>query len=315
MSNLGNFMKKRTRDLLIGAGLVGVGTVGALAFLVDASQRKEINLSGHGPGTIIITNGEKTMSGTEIRTPTQSEQGTRIINPQHQPYQTNHQGPAYQTSQGSFTNNTNFNNSIPNVPVNHSSNNSPNTQSNASYGGQNANAQGVCAPEALAVGIKHFKYADSHDLVPSGYGSDPKFQIHRDAKPALQEMVRAARADGVTLTPGSIFRSESRQRQIVNNKKSQGQSARQIYRTSSHPGYSEHHTGLAVDFTPINDGFKKTAGYRWLLNNAHKYGFYQTFTADYSAYSGVAEESWHWRYEGKNGEFSHIFYASKNRQC
>lgn len=298
MSNLGNFMKKRTRDLLIGAGLVGVSTVGALAFLVDSSQTKTANVGANtaGSGVIQSSNGTRVMTVTETKIPIQNDyaQNGREYS---------FQNPSSQTSQGSFTNNTNFNTSLP----------TPNPQPSNHYHSSSAE----CASEALAVGIKHFRYDETprSELVASGYGSDSKFLIHRDAKPALQEMVRAARADGVTLTPGSIFRGVDRQRQIVNNKKSQGQSARQIYRTSSHPGYSEHHTGLAVDFTPINNSFANTEGYRWLRNNANKYGFYQSFTADYSAYSGVAEESWHWRYEGRNGEFAPLFFASKNRQC
>ncbi|OOS05331.1 LD-carboxypeptidase LdcB, LAS superfamily [Moraxella cuniculi DSM 21768] len=180
-------------------------------------------------------------------------------------------------------------------------------------------AAAKCAPEALAVGIKHFAYneASSSDLVWSGYGSqsDSKYKIHQEAKAALQELVNAARRDGVSLTPGSIFRSVARQKQIVANKKSQGQSARQIYYTSSHPGFSEHHTGLTVDFSPIENSFANTAGYRWLVKNANQYGWYQSFTKDYTAYSGIAVEPWHWRYEGKQGEYSPIFAASKNRSC
>lgn len=290
MQDLGTFMKKRTRDLAIGATLVGVGMVGAMAFLVDKSQQKEVVIQS-GTGQITSANGGRTISINENSAPSQN--GRTYAQTQLEPNQSHqpplHAGPAYQ--QGSFTHHS--------TPQ------------------HTPNSQGLCAPEALAVGIKHFKYddVDPKDLVASGYGSDPKFQIHKSAKPALQEMIAAAKKDGVTLTPGSILRTSSRQAQIVANKKKQGQSAKQIYYTSSHPGYSEHHTGLAVDFSPINDSFAKTAGYRWLKNNAHKYGFYQTFTADYSAYSGVSEESWHWRFEGKNGEFAHLFEASKNRLC
>lgn len=263
---------------------------GAMAFLVDRSQQTEVVVMSSGTGQITSANGSRTISINENHTP--SHQGRTYTQPQASTQPPSHAGPAHQV-QGGFTN--------------HSPPQNSNTQ----------NLQGLCAPEALAVGIKHFKYADANpsDLVASGYGNDPKFKIHKSAKPALQEMIAAAKKDGVTLTPGSILRTSSRQAQIIANKKKQGQSAKQIYYTSSHPGYSEHHTGLAVDFSPINDSFAKTAGYLWLKNNAHKYGFYQTFTTEYSTYSGVSEESWHWRFEGKNGEFAHVFEASKNRLC
>lgn len=287
MSDLGNFMKKRTRDLLIGVGLVGVGMAGAVAFQIYDDRNQ---------GSIIITNGQQTLQTQTVPSTAQpvTQGRSYTIDTQYHSQNTEH-GPAYQHPQSNFT-----------QPSIH-----PQATSNLGID------PSLCAPEALKVGIKHFRYADADpsDLVPSGYGSDPKFKIHRAAKPALQEMIKAARADGVTLTPGSILRTSSRQAQIVANKKKQGQSAKQIYHTSSHPGYSEHHTGLAVDFSPINDNFTKTAGYRWLQQHAHEYGFYQTFTPDYSRYSGVSEESWHWRFEGKNKEFSYVFADSINRRC
>ncbi len=176
-----------------------------------------------------------------------------------------------------------------------------------------------CSPDALAVEIKHYKYDETPaaNLVWSGFGGqkDLKFRIHRDAKDSLQALVKAARRDGVRLQPGSIFRSVARQRQIVNARIKQKQIPKQIYFTSAPAGFSEHHTGLAVDFSPINPNFAKSAGYRWLVKNANQYGWYQTFTPEYAKHSGVSEESWHWRYEGKNGEFAELFAASKKGAC
>lgn len=319
MQDLGKFMKKRTRDLAIGATLAGVGMVGVFATVsTDKSEKTTIYI---GKGNEMQPVQVSEIPPGQITSNTTNEGN---IQPNQRVYtQPQNTGPAHQT-QGSFTNNSpNFQNTIPDVPANHGVAINLNPQPTQNFNPQNTqgfnaqNSQGLCAPEALRVGIKHFRYADANpsDLVASGYGSDPKFKIHRDAKPALQEMVNAARRDGVTLTPGSILRTSSRQAQIVADKKKKGQSAQQIYYTSSHPGYSEHHTGLAVDFSPINHSFAKTAGYRWLKQHAHEYGFYQTFTPEYSAYSGVSEESWHWRYEGRNGEFAYVFEASKNRRC
>lgn len=149
--------------------------------------------------------------------------------------------------------------------------------------------------EAGRLGIYHFSFpeASSVDLVTiNGY------KVNQMAAEKLRQMIADARNQGVTLTIGSAFRSVDYQRGIVQRKKAAGQSARQIYFVSSHPGFSEHHTGLAIDFTPINHGFAKTAGFGWLKNNAYKYGFEQTFTPDYSRATGVSEESWHWKYTG-----------------
>lgn len=165
-----------------------------------------------------------------------------------------------------------------------------------------ADAKPICSPDALKVGIEHFSYDEvvAEHLVWSGYG-DKKHEnklIHKDAKEPLQTLVKAAAKDKVALYPSSIFRSVRAQDVIVKRKIRQKQPAKTIYHTSSPAGYSEHHTGYAVDFAPIDTKFAKTKGYQWLLDNAHKYGWEQTFTKDYAEKSGVSEESWHWRYVG-----------------
>ena len=311
LHKLGIFMKKRTRDLVIAGALMvfGAGALIAsntnLPIIQAASQSKNQPPASAQPlpnmqpvvsGTGTIQSGTRQIVVTDAKQDNLNQQIQNAM-PTQQPWSNTH--PTTSSAQG---------------PAAHSqaSQNSPHPTS------ARPSAQ-LCATEALAVGIKHFWYEEAvaSDLVWSGYGSqsDAKYKIHRLAKPALQELTNAAKREGITLTPGSIFRGVARQRQIVSNKRNQGQSPRQIYRTSSHPGYSEHHTGLAVDFTPINDAFARTPAYRWLRENAHRYGWYQSFDKSYSQYSGIAEESWHWRYEGKNAEFAHIFAASKNRSC
>lgn len=176
----------------------------------------------------------------------------------------------------------------------------------------------ICSPKSASVGIIHFKYAEppASELVWSGFGSknEEKYKIHRDAKDALHTLVNAAKTNGIVLKPSSIFRSVKRQQQIINHKLST-QSPHEVYRASSPAGYSEHHTGFAVDFGSIDESFTTTRAYEWLLTHGHHYGWEQTFTTDYSAYSGVSEESWHWRYVGNNHEFAHLFHHSKQRAC
>lgn len=153
---------------------------------------------------------------------------------------------------------------------------------------------------AAKVGIKHYKFpeASSAELEDFSGRRSKDQKIHKDAHQPLLDMMAAAEKDGVRLEVGSIFRSLDYQASIVNRKKKAGQSDAQIYKASSHPGYSEHHTGLAVDFTPISAAFDKTDQFKWLVSNAHKYDFYQTFTPEYSAKTGVMIESWHWKYMG-----------------
>ena len=155
---------------------------------------------------------------------------------------------------------------------------------------------GNCAPEALAVGIRHYRYAQAsaNDLVNIEGGK----QLHRDAANALRALQARARQDGVTLTVLSGFRSVEHQRRIVQRKKAAGQSARQIYYTSSYPGFSEHHTGFAVDFNSLQYGFENTKAYQWLVRNAPAMGWKQSFTRESSRENGVSYEPWHWKYVG-----------------
>ena len=73
----------------------------------------------------------------------------------------------------------------------------------------------------------------------------------------------------------------------------------------SQPGASEHHTGLAVDFSLYNvaqgqsydfDGAGSSA---WMLENSWKYGFVQRYPADKVSITGISEEAWHFRYVGQ----------------
>ena len=70
-------------------------------------------------------------------------------------------------------------------------------------------------------------------------------------------------------------------------------------RTIAKPGHSEHHTGLAVDLNDVSDDFEETQAYRWLQAHAAEYGFIQRYRTDKSHITGIDNESWHYRYVGR----------------
>ena len=74
--------------------------------------------------------------------------------------------------------------------------------------------------------------------------------------------------------------------------------ALKILEYSSMPGTSRHHWGTDFDLNSLNNEyFLKGEGkiiYSWLKDNAHKYGFYQPYTAGRK--TGYNEEKWHWSY-------------------
>ena len=64
------------------------------------------------------------------------------------------------------------------------------------------------------------------------------------------------------------------------------------------PGTSEHQTGLAVD---INADGIHSAGrevYRWLDQNAYRYGFILRYPSAKTGITGISNEPWHYRYVG-----------------
>lgn len=67
-------------------------------------------------------------------------------------------------------------------------------------------------------------------------------------------------------------------------------------------GYSEHHTGLAIDLQLYHDGvsetFTGTGAYSWIYDHCADYGFVLRYSGDKESLTGIAEESWHFRYVG-----------------
>ena len=73
---------------------------------------------------------------------------------------------------------------------------------------------------------------------------------------------------------------------------------------SARPGTSEHQTGLCMDLivggaNPVLDeSFADHACYRWLVENAHKFGFILRFPKGKETVTGYSYEPWHYRFVG-----------------
>lgn len=127
------------------------------------------------------------------------------------------------------------------------------------------------------------------DLVEVGNGQ----MLRKEAAASVVLMQKQTR----TLTMGSGYRSYALQQQVyADNVAKDGQE--QADRQSARPGYSEHQTGLVMDFGSIDDLFKNTPAYAWLVANAYKYGWILRYPADKETVTGYMSEPWHWRYVG-----------------
>lgn len=141
----------------------------------------------------------------------------------------------------------------------------------------------------------------------AGYGNG---YLVKDAYDAYAEMYQAAKNDGMNLIVTTSYRDYGFQSALywgyVNR---DGQESADTY--SARPGYSEHHTGLAVDLsTPyLTNSFTEfiyTDEYEWMINNSYKYGFIQRYTDENQYITGYMPEAWHFRYVGKDvAEYIH----------
>jgi len=130
---------------------------------------------------------------------------------------------------------------------------------------------------------------------PSPEGRD--VQLIPGAAAAWHGLNTAAAQANIVLLPISGFRSVDRQAEIIRDKRAAGIPLDEILRLVAAPGYSEHHTGRALDLgTPdelaLEESFALTAAYRWLMIHACGFGF--TLTYPRGNPHGIAFEPWHW---------------------
>jgi zinc D-Ala-D-Ala carboxypeptidase len=107
----------------------------------------------------------------------------------------------------------------------------------------------------------------------------------------------AAAPAGVELQIVSAFRSAEYQLGILKRKLELGQDVDEILRVSAAPGYSEHHSGRAMDlttpgFAALEEEFEDSAAFAWLSTNAQSYGFRLSYPRGNK--HGIAYEPWHW---------------------
>ena len=116
-----------------------------------------------------------------------------------------------------------------------------------------------------------------------------------------QAMVEAADNVGIQLLIVSGFRSVDYQAALIRNKIDAGQVIDDILRVNAAPGYSEHHTGQAVDIAtpgcrPLTEEFESTDAFHWLESRAVEFGFTMTYPRD--NLWGITYEPWHWSIKG-----------------
>lgn len=144
-------------------------------------------------------------------------------------------------------------------------------------------------PEKIATIDKKYTY---NEAVPKS--------IHAKVEPYLYDMLDDALDDGVKIWVVSAYRSFSTQASLKGSYTMTYGSGANAF--SADQGYSEHQLGTTLDFTTEGlggglDGFQTTEAYKWLVNNAYKYGFTLSYPEKNSYY---IYEPWHWRFVGQD---------------
>lgn len=143
--------------------------------------------------------------------------------------------------------------------------------------------------------------------IPVAHGdSDKPMQIARIISDPLQRLVNAAEADGESLMVSSAYRSLDEQRQIRDSFVNKyGETMAELYVLPV--GASEHHTGLAVDFSSTSEDCADDSdscslgqsSAAWLEANAARFGFILRYPEGKQPLTGVGYEPWHYRYVGR----------------
>lgn len=151
------------------------------------------------------------------------------------------------------------------------------------------------------------------DLSESDVPRTKVVELRVSAARALEAMFLEMAADGVTdVSITSSYRPYAYQASLferyVSDEMKKGLSYEEAVKVvetySSRPGYSEHQTGLCVDFWTsamtdlTNEQFEPSAASAWLRENAWKFGFILRYPSDKTDRTGYTYESWHYRFVG-----------------
>lgn len=122
-------------------------------------------------------------------------------------------------------------------------------------------------------------------------------QLTPAAATAWAAMKSAAAEDGIELLIVSGYRSIDYQAELFRKKLAAGITIKQILAVNAAPGFSQHHTGRAIDIAtpgarPLTEEFDATSAFAWLAAHGARFGFRLPY--DRGNRYGFCYEPWHW---------------------
>ncbi len=155
-------------------------------------------------------------------------------------------------------------------------------------------------PEILARKALPFHPVATELVVAETDRRGRQFLLIPAAALAWRKMKLAAQSDGIEIEIVSSFRDIAHQVGIIRNKLARGLDIEHILTLSAPPGYSEHHSGRAIDINtpgcdPTEACFADTEAFRWLCARADHFGFTMSYPPGNAL--GFIYEPWHWYFQ------------------
>lgn len=155
--------------------------------------------------------------------------------------------------------------------------------------------------------------------IPDSYETDLKYTANQEERVAnvlyndLVLMLKDAQDVGYKYWIASGYRSIETQQGLtdehIDTYISEGMSLEEAqnetYKILEKPGFSEHHTGLAIDFLSsdnlnMDESQENSEGNKWLRDNCYKYGFILRYPRGKESLTHISYEPWHFRYVGRD---------------
>ena len=141
----------------------------------------------------------------------------------------------------------------------------------------------------------------SKNYIPNNLITINGLSINKEAYEAFTKMKQDINKENMNIRIISAYRSYDYQEGLY--KRYLEKDKQEFVDTySARPGFSEHHTALAIDIDNEKLDFNKfylTKEYNWMQENSYKYGFILRYPKDKEKITGYSYEPWHYRYVGK----------------
>jgi D-alanyl-D-alanine carboxypeptidase len=143
------------------------------------------------------------------------------------------------------------------------------------------------------------------DLVPvAGAGFGGAYQVRAFVLHDLAALRRAAARAGHRIAIEAAYRSYRDQAKLFTIREDE-LGYQEALSTTALPGHSEHQLGTTIDFRSEEDAdvdrsWGSTPTGRWMLDNAHRFGFVLSYPPGRREVTCYAYEPWHFRYFGRD---------------